>query len=47
MINLVRYLAADVLRGQRYLAPLLVFLGVMGMLFASDAGEPLEAYSGS
>ncbi|WP_086665612.1 hypothetical protein [Lentzea kentuckyensis] len=47
MISLVRYLAADVLRGQRYLAPLLVFLGVMGMLFASDAGQPLEAYSGS
>lgn len=47
MISLVRYLAADVLRGQRYLAPLLVFLGVMGMLFSSDAGQPLEAYSGS
>ncbi|WP_394620875.1 hypothetical protein JNUCC0626_17770 [Lentzea sp. JNUCC 0626] len=47
MIALVRYLAADVFRGQRYLAPLLVFLGVMGMLFSSDAGQPLEAYSGS
>ncbi|GHH59214.1 hypothetical protein [Lentzea cavernae] len=47
MISLVRYLAADVLRGQRYLAPLLVFLGVMGMLFSADAGQPLEAYSGS
>lgn len=47
MISLVRYLAADVLRGQRYLAPLLVFLGVMGMLFSTDAGQPLEAYSGS
>ncbi len=47
MIALVRYLAADVLRGQRFLAPVLVFLGVMGMLFSSDAGQPLEAYSGS
>ncbi|USX55822.1 hypothetical protein [Lentzea sp. HUAS12] len=47
MTSLVRYLAADVLRGQRYLAPLLVFLGGMGMLFSSDAGQPLEAYSGS
>lgn len=47
MISLVRYLAADVLRGQRVLAPVLVFLGVMGMLFSSDAGQPLEAYSGS
>jgi hypothetical protein len=47
MISLVRYLAADVFRGQRYLAPLLVFLGVLGMLFSSDAGQPLEAYSGS
>ncbi|PWK82999.1 hypothetical protein C8D88_112250 [Lentzea atacamensis] len=47
MISLVRYLAADVFRGQRFLAPLLVFLGVMGMLFSSDAGQPLEAYAGS
>ncbi|ANZ42151.1 hypothetical protein BBK82_45685 [Lentzea guizhouensis] len=47
MTSLVRYLAADVLRGQRFLAPLLVFLGVLGMLFSSDAGQPLEAYSGS
>ncbi|MGZ3146837.1 hypothetical protein ACVDFE_33540 [Lentzea chajnantorensis] len=47
MTSLVRYLAADVLRGQRFLAPVLVFLGVMGMLFSSDAGQPLEAYSGS
>jgi hypothetical protein len=47
VISLVRYLAADVFRGQRYLAPLLVFLGVMGMLFSSDAGQPLESYSGS
>ncbi len=47
VISLVRYLAADVFRGQRFLAPLLVFLGVMGMLFSSDAGQPLEAYSGS
>ncbi|MFD9700471.1 hypothetical protein [Lentzea sp. NPDC059081] len=47
MIVLMRYLAADVFRGQRYLAPLLVFLGVLGMLFSSDAGQPLEAYSGS
>lgn len=47
MIALMRYLAADVFRNQRYLAPTLVFLGVMGMLFSSDAGRPLEAYSGS
>ena len=47
VISLVRYLAADVFRGQRYLAPSLVFLGVLGMLFSSDAGQPLEAYSGS
>ena len=47
MISLVRYLAADVFRGQRFLAPVLVFLGVMGMLFSTDAGQPLEAYSGS
>ncbi|MFS8098715.1 hypothetical protein LFM09_16405 [Lentzea alba] len=47
MISLVRYLAADVLRGQRYLAPLLVFLGVLGMLFAYDPGPQLAAFSGS
>lgn len=47
MISLARYLAADVLRQQRVLAPVLVFLGVMGMLFSSDPGEPLAAYAGS
>ena len=47
MISLVRYLAADVFRGQRFLAPLLVFLGVMGMLFSYDPGPQLSAYSGS
>ncbi|WP_112261636.1 hypothetical protein [Lentzea terrae] len=47
MIALVRYLAADVLRGQRFLAPLLVFLGSLGMLFAYDPGPQLAAFSGS
>ena len=47
MISLVRYLAADVLRGQRYLAPLLVFLGALGMLFSYDPGPQVAAYSGS
>lgn len=47
MISLVRYLAADVLRGQRFLAPMLVFLGVLGMLFAYDPGPQLSAFSGS
>lgn len=47
MISLVRYLAADVLRGQRFLAPLLVFLGCLGMLFAYDPGPQLAAFSGS
>jgi hypothetical protein len=47
MISLVRYLAADVLRGQRFLAPLLVFLGSLGMLFAYDPGPQLSAFSGS
>ncbi|MFI6094105.1 hypothetical protein ACIA8G_01025 [Lentzea sp. NPDC051213] len=47
MISLVRYLAADVLRGQRYLAPLLIFFGVLGMLFAYDPGPQLSAFAGS
>lgn len=47
MTALVRYLAADVLRGQRFLAPLLVFLGSLGMLFAYDPGPQLAAFSGS
>ncbi|MEV6239453.1 hypothetical protein [Lentzea sp. NPDC051838] len=47
MISLVRYLAADVLRGQRFLAPMLVFFGVLGMLFAYDPGPQVSAYSGS
>ncbi|MBP2337072.1 hypothetical protein JOF41_003250 [Saccharothrix coeruleofusca] len=47
MNALVRYLLADVLRSQRFLAPVMVFLAVLGMLYASDAGVPLVAYAGS
>ncbi|TWP46747.1 hypothetical protein FKR81_34750 [Lentzea tibetensis] len=47
MTALVRYLAADVLRGQRFLAPLLVYCGVLGMLFFDDPGPALQAYAGS
>lgn len=34
------YLAADVVRGQRYLFPLLVQLGVLAILFGGDPGPP-------
>jgi len=47
VIALVRYLLADVLRGQRFLAPLLVYLAVLGMLYSGDAGASLPAYAGS
>ncbi|GLZ35982.1 hypothetical protein Lesp02_81690 [Lentzea sp. NBRC 105346] len=48
MIATTRYLAMDVLRGQRFLAPVLVYCGVLGMLFLhGDAGPALQAYAGS
>ncbi|MBW4717627.1 hypothetical protein [Saccharothrix obliqua] len=47
MSYLVRYLLADVLRGQRFLPPLLVYGAVLAMFNAGDAGPPLSAYAGS
>ncbi|GAA3886234.1 hypothetical protein GCM10022243_58780 [Saccharothrix violaceirubra] len=47
MTALVRYLLADVLRAQRFLAPSLLFGAVLGMLYSSDAGPPLPAYAGA
>ncbi|MFD9739797.1 hypothetical protein [Umezawaea sp. NPDC059074] len=47
VIALVRYLAVDVLRSQRYLPPLLLHCAVLGMMFSGDAGEALFAYAGS
>lgn len=47
MIALVKYLVADILRGQRYLAALLVYSAVLAMLYTGDAGASLPAYAGS
>ncbi|WP_158842098.1 hypothetical protein [Saccharothrix deserti] len=47
MTSLVRYLLVDVLRTQRWLPPLLLYVAVLGMLYASDAGPPLPAYAGT
>ncbi|MFC0071534.1 hypothetical protein ACFFQW_47615 [Umezawaea endophytica] len=47
MIALVRYLAVDLLRSQRYLPPLLLHCAVLGMMFSGDAGDALFAYAGS
>lgn len=47
MFALVRYLAVDLLKSQRYLPPLLLHCAVLGMMFSGDAGEALFAYAGS
>lgn len=47
MTALVRHLFADVLRSQRYLAALLLYCAVLGMLYSGDAGASLPAYAGS
>jgi hypothetical protein len=47
VIALVRYLAVDLLRSQRYLPLLLLHCAVLGMMFSGDAGEALFAYAGS
>ncbi|GAA2676542.1 MULTISPECIES: hypothetical protein [Actinosynnema] len=46
-LALVRYLVADVARGQRFLPPVLLLLAVLAMLYAGDAGEAPQAYIGS
>ncbi|AXX29534.1 hypothetical protein KCV87_09330 [Actinosynnema pretiosum subsp. pretiosum] len=47
LLALVRYLVADVARGQRFLPPVLLLLAVLAMLYAGDAGEAPQSYIGS
>lgn len=47
MVALVKYLAVDLLRSQRYLPPLLLHCAVLGMMFSGDVGDALFAYAGS
>jgi hypothetical protein len=47
VIALVRYLIADIVRSQRYLAALLAYCAVLAMLYTGDAGASLPAYAGS
>lgn len=44
MTALVRYQLADLMRSQRWVAPLLVFAGFLGLVYASDAGPAVPAY---
>jgi hypothetical protein len=45
VIALIRYLLADLLRTQRLIAPLLLYLAVLAVLYSGDAGGPLPAYA--
>ncbi|GAA2252056.1 MULTISPECIES: immunoglobulin domain-containing family protein [Kitasatospora] len=47
MIALIRYSFATVLHTQRYLAPLLLFTGLMGVLTANGSGPLPPAYASS
>jgi hypothetical protein len=40
MIALVRYLGADVLRSQRFLAPIVIYIGALAIVFSGDPGAP-------
>lgn len=42
---LVRYFGADLLRSQRFLLPLLLFTGLLALLFSDDPGPPPEAWT--
>jgi hypothetical protein len=44
---LVRYLLADLLRGQRYLPVLVLFGAALAILYGGDPGDPVSAYAGS
>jgi hypothetical protein len=45
MISLVRYMCTVLLLSQRYLAPLLLFVGLAAVLTSSDAGPLAATYS--
>ncbi|CAM5468047.1 hypothetical protein STENM223S_05077 [Streptomyces tendae] len=45
MIALVRYLSTVLLLSQRYLAPLLLFIGLVAVLTSSDAGPLTATYA--
>jgi hypothetical protein len=47
VIALIRYTFATVLHTQRYLAPLLLFLGLMGVLTVNGSGPLAPAYASS
>lgn len=45
MISIARYALADYLRSQRFLAPLVAYLGTLGILYAFPPGPILSAYA--
>jgi hypothetical protein len=45
MFALIRYTAATLLHSQRYLAPVLLFVGAVGVLASNDAGPLPPVYS--
>lgn len=45
MIALIRYTVASLLHSQRYLAPLLLYLGALGVLSTSDSGPLPPVYA--
>ncbi|MYR58669.1 hypothetical protein GTY54_21325, partial [Streptomyces sp. SID625] len=47
MIALIRYTLATVLHTQRYLAPLLLFTGLLGVLTVNGGGPLPPAYASS
>jgi hypothetical protein len=44
MTALVRYQLADLVGSQRWVAPLLAYVGFLGLLYAADAGPAAPAY---
>lgn len=45
MIGLIRYDVATMLHSQRYLAPVLLFVGVLGVFSSGDSGPVLPVYA--
>ncbi len=46
-LAVARYLGSDVLRGQRFLVPLLAYGGVLAVLFGGDPGPPPSPWAAS
>ncbi|HEY3895417.1 MAG TPA: hypothetical protein VGL88_08630, partial [Pseudonocardiaceae bacterium] len=47
IVAVARYLRADLLRSQRFIVPVVVYLGLLAVLFGGDPGPPPVPWAAS